>query len=279
MIIDAHTHIGTTSFPVGKNRVSNLKEEKLLLALHKYQIDFALVSNIEGAEFNSDSCLGRTDEQIPQISVMEKTIDLARRCPNRLKALLWIKPFTEGYSDQIEQLIKRNTEFIAGFKIHPSLSDLPLTDEKYHPYLKLASKLQLPVQIHSEDDGRSNVRFVYDMALMYPRIPFIMVHMGFNSDNADAIDLMQKTDNLYGDTCEVKRKSVIKAIEVAGSEKLLFGTDAIVNGMDTYKKYVPIIKAIQQEFPGQQADNVLGENCVRLYKLETAKWAYYERQV
>ena len=44
MIIDSHTHIGTISYPVGKNRVSYLPGEDLIAAMKKYSIDFALVS-------------------------------------------------------------------------------------------------------------------------------------------------------------------------------------------------------------------------------------------
>ena len=55
MIIDAHTHIGEISFPVGKSRISSMPERTLLDAIEKYSIDLVLVSSIEGAEFNSDN--------------------------------------------------------------------------------------------------------------------------------------------------------------------------------------------------------------------------------
>ncbi|MHA2294550.1 MAG: amidohydrolase family protein [Candidatus Hodarchaeales archaeon] len=268
MIIDSHVHIGKISFPVGKNRVSNLRKEDLLLALDKYQIDIALVSNIEGAEFDSDSRLGPKNEQIPQIVVMERTIEFVKENPRRLKALLWIKPFTEGYDNQIEILIRNNRNYIAGLKIHPYLSNLPLIDGKYQPYFELASKFQLPIQVHTENDGRSNVKYVHDVALIHNEIPFVMVHMGLDSDNSEAIDLIRKTDNLYGDTCEVETKKILKAIEVAGSEKILFGTDAVVHGIDTYERYLPMIKVLREKFSEEQVNNVLGKNCIRLSLFE-----------
>ncbi|MFX1537733.1 MAG: amidohydrolase family protein [Promethearchaeota archaeon] len=266
MIIDSHTHIGKISFPVGKNRVSNLKKEDLLSALNKYQIDIALVSSIEGAEFDSESKLVSEDMQIPQILVMERTIDFVRRHPTKLKALLWIKPFTEGYDDQIEKIIRDNREFIAGFKVHPSLSNLPLFDQKYQPYFELASKFQLPIQIHTENDGKSNVKYVNDIAQMFSEISFVMVHMGLGSDNSEAINLIHKRDNLYGDTCEVETKRILKAIEVVGSKKLLFGTDAVVYGINTYERYLPMIKVIREKFSEDQVNNILGQNCIRIYQ-------------
>ncbi|MFW9993984.1 MAG: amidohydrolase family protein [Candidatus Odinarchaeota archaeon] len=267
MIIDSHTHVGKTSFPVGKNRVSNLTEENLLAALDKYRIDLALVSSIEGAEFDSDSQLGPLDKQVPQITVLERTIGFVKRHPSRLKALLWIKPFTEGYDDRIEKVIRDNRTSIAGLKMHPSLSNLPFTDGRYRPYLELACRFQLPVQVHTENDGNSNVRYVHEAALAYPEIPFVMVHMGLNSDNSEAINLIKKTDNLYGDTCEVEMERVLKAIDVAGSEKILFGTDSVVHGIDTYGRYLPLVKTIRENFAIEQASNVLENNSIRIHNL------------
>ncbi len=45
MIIDTHAHIG-------KMLIFDMPEEDLLYSIEKYGIDFSLVSNIEGSEFD-----------------------------------------------------------------------------------------------------------------------------------------------------------------------------------------------------------------------------------
>ncbi|MBS0011953.1 MAG: hypothetical protein KFF49_11115, partial [Bacteroidales bacterium] len=154
MITDSHTHIGTITYPVGKNRVSNLPGEDLLKAMQKYSIDFALVSSIEGAEFDSEMNLAPPGKQIPQLESFSKLASFVQNHgdvqfgrPHSLKALLWIKAFTEKVTGDLVEFIKENRSDIAGLKIHPSLSGIKLTDDRFTPYLELAASFNLPVQV------------------------------------------------------------------------------------------------------------------------------------
>ena len=65
-----------------------------------------------------------------------------------------------------------------------------------------------------------------------------------------------------------KACNVIRAINECGSDKILFGTDATVFGIDTYEKYLPVINSIKSNFGSEDVDNVLYKNCMRLYGLE-----------
>jgi len=273
MIIDSHTHIGTISYPVGKNGVSNLPGEDLIAAMKKYSIDFALVSSIEAAEFDSEMKLAPPDKQIPQLESFNRLIQFVKTSGDAqfgrpdLKALLWIKPYTEKVTEALIQFITENRDHIAGLKMHPSLSNIKFTDDRFRPYLDLARKFNMPVQLHTENDGLSDPAFVAEMTALYPDVRFVMVHMGLGTHNSEAIGIIRNNDNVYGDTCEVKINNVIKAIIECGSEKILFGTDAIVHGVDTYEQYLPLIESIRNNFSKEEADNVLFRNCMRLYNL------------
>ena len=268
MIIDSHTHIGTITYSVGKNRVSDLPEKDLLTALDKYQIDFALVSSIEGAEFTSEFELAPKDKQIPQAQVISRTIEFARRNPSKIGAILWVKPYTELLDNKIEQLIIKNREFVAGLKIHPSLSNLRMSDRKMYPYLELAKKFRLPVQVHTENDGKSDIKYLGEVAERFNDNIFVMVHMGLNTDHSEAAELIKRSDNVYGDTCLVDKKNVLKAIRECGSDKILFGTDAIVSGTDNYKNVLPLIDSLKKQLSKEEADNVLAVNCKRIFGLK-----------
>ena len=273
MIIDSHTHTGQIFYPVGKNRVSNLPADDLIAAMKKYSIDYALVSSIEGAEFDSDGQLAPQDKQIAQMESFNKLVSFVQNCGAAqfgrpyLKALLWVKPYTEEVTQDLEQFIIINRDHIAGFKMHPSLSRMKFTDDRFRPYLDMARKFEMPVQVHTENDGFSDLKYVAEIASVYQDTDFVIVHMGLNTNNEEGIRIVQAHQNIYGDTCEVKHKNVIRAIEECGSEKILFGTDAIVHGIDTYAGYLPLVDRIRTNFSLEQAENVLFRNCQRIFNL------------
>lgn len=266
MLIDSHTHIGCIDYKVGKNKVFTLAGEDLIAAMKKYSVDYALVSSIEGAEFDSDGRLAPVDKQVPQLKSFKNLLQFIRSNGDSLKALLWIKPYTEKTTAALEEFITENRKYIAGFKMHPSLSRIKFTDHRFRPYLDLARSFTMPVQVHTENDGFSNAEYVADIAGVCTDIDFVMVHMGLNTDNKEAIEIIRNHDNIYGDTCEVKHENVIRAIEECGSQKILFGTDAVVHGIDTYVRYLPLIELIRKTFPEEAGANVLFKNSKRLFK-------------
>jgi predicted TIM-barrel fold metal-dependent hydrolase len=267
MIIDSHTHIGNIAFEVGKNRVKNLPPQDLIKSLEKYKIDFAIVSGLEGAEFDSDKKPASKKLQVTQKAGLERLLDFVSRNKVKVRGLFWVKPYNEKLTEEIKKTVKDNLNLICGLKIHPTLSNLKFSDKRFYPYLEMAVELGLPVQVHTENDGLSDVKFVGKMALVFPELKFIMVHMGMESDNLEAISLIKNSSNIYGDTCIVKHENVIKSIRECGSEKILFGTDTIVNGIDTYERYLPLIKMIKETFSEKDTDNVLWLNSMTIFSL------------
>ena len=273
MIVDSHTHTGTISYQVGKNKVSNLPGEDLIAAMKKYSIDFALVSSIESAEFDSEGLPAPPQKQIPQLESFPRLVEFVRQSGDAqsgrpyLKVLLWVKPYTEKVTEDLEQFITENRDHIAGLKMHPSLSNIKFTDSRFVPFIKLAEKYDLPVQVHTEDDGLSNPAFIAEVAEKFPSVKFVMVHMGLDTGNDEAINFIRNNHNVYGDTCEVKTENVIRAINECGSGKILFGTDAIVHGIDTYARYLPLIESIKNNLSKEEADDVLYRNCTRLFRI------------
>jgi predicted TIM-barrel fold metal-dependent hydrolase len=72
------------------------------------------------------------------------------------------------------------------------------------------------------------------MAKKYPKVNFIMAHMGLCTDNQEAIELLGKLPNLYGDTTWVHLSSTLQIVEKYGSKKLVFGSDNPIDGLHTY---------------------------------------------
>ena len=115
-----------------------MPEQTLIDAIEKYSIDFILVSSIEGAEFSSDKELMPADRQIPQLVSMHRVVDFVKKNRQMARALLWVKPFTESRSNELDEFIRTNRKDIAGLKIHPKLSNMEFRDKRMMHFIGMA---------------------------------------------------------------------------------------------------------------------------------------------
>lgn len=258
MIIDTHTHIG-------RSGSLSMKPSDLIKAMGKYKINFSLVSSISACEYDT---YHRPIKSLSQIDANTEILNFVKKHPHRLAGLFWIKPNVDGYSNDIEKFMQKNKGAFVGFKSHPYYSMLDVTQEQYKPYFELAQKLKLPFVIHSAFDEYSLPKYVFEIAKKYPDVNMVMVHMGLYTNNKEAIELIKQLPNLYGDTTWVKVRRLEKAISKLGSEKILFGTDAIVGGIDTYNKYQKTFDLINNHCMPEEAENIYFRNAIKLFNLD-----------
>ena len=223
MIIDTHVHIDFY-----------MTEQMVLEAMKKYGIDYALVSNGDAVEVDHEQKLIPKQEQISQEDNLARVLAFARAYEDKIGVAVWVKPLTETVTSELEILIENNRDIIYALKLHPFHSKISPMDEKVKPFLELAKKYKLPVVSHTGGCEEASPVHLYEAAKAYPEIPFVMVHMGLGSDNKEALDLLGKADNLYGDTTWVPMETTIEAIKRYGSKKMLFGSDMPIDGVDTY---------------------------------------------
>jgi len=261
MLIDSHVHFGT----MGR---FDLSQRDLIHAMDKYGVDFGIVSNLEGAEFDSELNPIQGESLVPQLEVNARTLAFVKRYPERLKGLFWLKPHTEGYAEDVEAFMLQHSEHFSGFKAHPFHSKLRFTEPEYRPYMELAREHDLVFVVHTAKDEYSRMNHVYDVAKLHPDVDFVMVHMGMFTDHKQAAELIAELPNLYGDTAWVDAEAVLDAVDVCGSEKILFATDAIVDGIDTYAKHENLLTAISTQLDREDAENILWRNAARLFQVQ-----------
>lgn len=264
MIIDSHVHIGSVL-------KFNMPKEMVLESMKKYNIDYSLISNIECAEFDFKQIKLDSKYTHTQIEANTKAIKFAKDNIKKIGVLLWAKPATEGCTKEFEELLINNRHVIYGIKIHPFHSKISFDSNEVQEYIKLAEKYELPVLTHTANDENSYCQKVYNMAKKYPKVNFIMGHMGLCTDNKEAIELIQKSPNLYGDTAWVQPEHSINMIKKYGSEKLLFGTDNPIDGLDTYAHPTICSIYLSDEFKNsiskEDYDNVMFKNAIKLFNL------------
>ena len=269
MIIDMHVHIGNA---LGWN----MTEEMVLESMKRYNIDFSIVSNTESVRYDHNFNEVPKEEQHPQIEALKRSIKFARKYPDKIGVMPWIRPESERLTNDFKEYIKDNLDVIYGIKMHPYHSHLAFDSSNLDEYLNLAEELKLPVLIHTGGCDEASPERVYNMALKYPNVNFIMGHMDLGTDNENAIKYIAKLPNLYGDTAWVPIESTIKAINTFGSEKILFGSDNPIDGVDTYycnpkgesSLYQKYFNDLKDMISKEDYDNIMYKNSIKLFNIE-----------
>lgn len=236
MVIDAHTHIGYWS---------SLRKTKrcLLRSMKKYNISKAIYS-FDASEFKNEDPNGHKHKnkviKMKQLDIAKKSLRFAKFHQN-MYMLIWIKPYFEQNVNELEKFYLKNKKYIKGLKIHPCLSHLKMTDRRLIPYLNFAKKYNLPILVHTADDEYSKIKYLQTVAKKYPTVTFIAAHMELLSDNKEAIEIIKKNKNIYGDTAWVNIETIKLAKQEGILEKIMFGTDCPIDGYKTYSN--PIYQA------------------------------------
>lgn len=267
MIIDTHVHIGTMlNF--------DMREEHITYMMEKYDIDHCIVSNSECATHDHNQNPIPKEYLKSHVDTNERVIDFARKNNGKISVALWVNPYEEVST--IKPLIQNNRDIVKAIKFHPFHSNLRFDSEKIQNYIRLANEYTLPVVTHTGDGECDDVKLVYEMAVKYPDVNFVMVHMGLGTDNKEAIDLISKLPNLYGDTTWVSIESTLRFLKICGDEKIVFGSDAPIDGKDTYldngKGDRSLYQAYFNEFKDMVSketyDKIMYQNAMKLFSIK-----------
>lgn len=263
MIIDSHTHFGSIlDF--------DLPKKLLLQSMDLHGISGAVVSNIEGVEFD------HSHRPLPEKSLRSQTainlaaLAFAREQPGRIFPLFWAMPHTGGATAAFRQLVADHRAEIYGIKIHPYLNNVCFDSPLVEPYVKLAAEFGLPVVTHTAGTSESSPSRVARMARKYPEVRFLLVHMGLYTDHEESIDLILRYPNLYGDTTWVEPESTMKLIARGGADKILFGTDSTLGGLNGYQDpvYKFYLKEWQATLLPADYDKLMSGNAVRFFGIK-----------
>ena len=269
MIIDSHVHIG------GEAVGFHMTEDMVIESMEKYHIDFSIVSNADAGEMTHKQELLPKELQMTQEDALKKMIAFARKYPDKIGVAVWTKPYLQGVTKELEELIKNNLDLIYAIKLHPFHSNTAPTDEKVLPYLELAEKYNLAVVSHTGGCTAASPTNLYEAAKLFSKVSFVMVHMGLGSDNKEALDLLGKADNLYGDTTWVPMATTIEAIKRYGCKKMIFGSDAPIDGVDTYlcnpkgerSVYQDYFHLIQDKIGKEAYESLMYQNAIEVFHI------------
>lgn len=189
---------------------------------------------------------------------------------DKIGLLLWTKPNLEPCTEEHYSWIEKNRKNVYAIKFHPYHSKLAFNDDKMRDYFELAEHFKLPIVTHTANDIYSDPVHVYEISKQYQNLNIVMVHMGLGTDHKAAVNLIRKRDNLYGDSTWVNREALIKAFENLGSEKLLFGTDNTIDGLETLenKNFAGYcLRGLENDIGSYAYEKFIGKNAKTLFNI------------
>jgi uncharacterized protein len=92
--------------------------------------------------------------------------------------------------------------------------------------------------------------------------------MQLNSDNQAAIRVLKEHPNVYGDTAWVDMKIAKKVLQEIGEDRMLFGTDNPIDGVDTLAN--PLYQSYfknKVKLPGKLYHNLMYRNALAFYHI------------
>jgi hypothetical protein len=192
----------------------------------------------------------------------------------RLFPLVWVRPG----STEIEEVRKRLEAGAIGLKLHPTVDGYPADDPALDPYLALAERTGCPVACHSApgDADPDNIR---RLAERFPSVPIILYHtyLGPQEGRRRAAAHVREQSNLYLETSWCRSHVVIQLVGEVGADRVLFGSDASIDGPAHYCRHPPNVEGRETYNDGllelvsalgpEASRAVMGDNARRVFHL------------
>jgi len=185
--------------------------------------------------------------------------------------------------EQVAQHLSRPA--CVGIKIYAGYNPYYLTDDVYAPFIELAGEHGKPIAVHTGVTVSSSALLKYshpmvldEAAVRYPRVQFVMCHIG-NPWVIDAAAVLEKNNNVVADLSGLlvgridipnylrEQAGYVEYLKtwiayVENYDKFLYGTDwPLVNMGD----YAGIIERL---IPERHLEKVFFDNAARVYGLK-----------
>ena len=238
-MIDSHTHI----LPNKPNKlIEEFGEEKVILEMfnneQKISTPDQLIESMNLNNIQKSIILGYgwTNFSLLQAS-NQFNLDAAKKNASKLIPFFSINPIFKENLEEMEKCINLGGK--GAGEIHPSIQELTLHEENiWKDSLKLLQENSLPLIIHSSEPaghlypgkGSTYPENIYKFIKLFPENTIILAHWGGGLLFYELMkEVKEISKNVYYDTAASSflydPKIFEIAIEIVGSEKIIFGSD------------------------------------------------------
>jgi predicted TIM-barrel fold metal-dependent hydrolase len=256
MLIDIHGHIGQTT--PGTQPPPRVTTYAGVCGIHH-----VLVSNRDAAARPAGA--GDWNETDANAACLD-----ACQTHRYLLPLYWVRP---GRVDSNVQAFAgaMDTAPFLGAVFAPTANGFDAADPQLKPYLAILTLKGRPALFCVGPDANSAPARIYEQARRYPNLPVVLCGCGATpAQRAEAIDVarhsqQRKDADLYLDTSHADIKEVRSAVLAIGSDRVLFGTNAVTQGDAHVPRTIALLDELRQNLPGEAFRQITGENAARLF--------------
>lgn len=205
MIIDGHCHVG-----VGHEYQQSVRE--LLDKMDALGVDRAVICPV-------DRCIAVDNREGNDF-----VINAAKAHSQRLYAFATANPWYGKRA--VQELQRAMGEGARGIKLHPALQGFLLCDELVYPLVELAEEFNVPMFFHTGTPAFALPTQLVELAQRFPRVNFIMGHMGSTDFKGEAPLAAASVENVYLDTSWILPHWTRQAIANVGPDRVLFSSDS-----------------------------------------------------
>lgn len=183
--------------------------------------------------------------------------------PGRFIGLYTVNPWSDRPEIELEDALK-NKGF-KGLYLHPLRQGFMLCEhEVFYPLLEVCQKYSGVVWCYGAAEVFSSPVFFNKIAADFPMLNIIMGRQGLQYDNASAVVVAQRHKNVYLETSAGMEFNTLRALKVAGVDKVLFGTGTPECGY--FELELKKVRRALEKFP-EGVDQVLYKNAARIFRL------------
>ena len=168
--------------------------------------------------------------------IENRALDDVDCADSKLFPLVWVRP---GETDA-KDVRRRLADGAVGLKLHPTVDDYRADDPELDRYLDIAAEAGVPVACHSAP-GDADPDHIRRLAQRFPDVPIILYHtyLGPYEGRERAVEHVREQPNLYLETSWCRWEFVRHMIDAIGPDRVLFGSDASIDGASHYTRNPP----------------------------------------
>jgi len=196
---------------VGQGITEYFRPEDLLDEMNQNQVDMAVIAPADQylAVYNQEG--------------NDYIAEMVRKYPHKFIGFGCVSPW---YGEKaVDEVYRIKSLGLKGIKMEPFIQGFMLSDRITDGILTACEETALPVLVATGTPISSMPLQLRELALRFPKVNFIMGHMGFSDFWYDVSIAAENLDNMYMELSYQMPSVIIEAIARCGRDKVLFGSD------------------------------------------------------
>lgn len=260
--IDSHNHI-----------YSNFTLDEMELVLKTYNIRLCIVSDVTSGVDNPKDI--RTASQ-----TIEANMGVYNSIKTRefLKGQFYFDCRFDVASTELFKFLLNNRDVFVGIKIHSHISQTPADSHILDDILNFAQANKLPVMFHTDSSDLCGLPAMQNVIDRFPHLILVLGHCFLDVPVEDVCKFLMKNKQVFGETSWASVDKVMELLNVISSERLMFGTDAPVDGelgrgtplefeRSCFKWYNPLFEKLKQ-LSDKDYNNFMVNTALEVYGLK-----------